>query len=448
MKTNTKQILLILLSALIVLSCQKDDTSDQTPELTKKINKFIKDVMKEVYLWNEELPNIDERYELDSKAYFDKLLYKEDKWSYVTDDLLALENSFKGIEKTFGWSLSFGTLNESVIALVEFVHPNTPAEEAGLKRGDVIFKINDANITSGNYNDLLNADNLKCSYGQYNTVKKLIENVKSVQLTAEVHNLNSIVGSKIIEEGGHKIGYFLYTRFINDTNSIDTLIQSFKNEEVTEVILDLRYNSGGLIYTVQYLCSTLAPLTNVGNEDILVTLQWNHALHDHYEQSAIMKYLEKRLINSVPFKLGLDRIYILTGHGTAAESELMISGLLPYMDVITVGDTTKGQYTVAETYTPKNIYGDENYYKDFSNWGVRPIVSKYRNSEGFTDFIYGLYPTILVHDEISKNYAIGDTNDPVIKNAIENITGNSELATKNASFMPFKIFDRGSSRFE
>ena len=451
MKTSTKLIILIVFTAITFSSCKKEDTAGQASELTRKINRFIKDVMEEVYLWNEELPNIDGRYELDSKEYFEKLLYKEDKWSYLTDDVQALENSFKGKEKTFGWSLAFGKLSgsETIVALVEFIYPNSPAEEAGIKRGDMIFKINNANITADNYSDLLYADNLNCSYGQYNSENKVIENTKTIQLSSENLDLDPVQFSKIIEESGHKIGYFLYTQFIDEyTSSLDTLFKNFINEGVSDVILDLRYNPGGSLYSAQYLCSALAPLESVSNEDVLVTLQWNHTLQFEYEQNAIMKYLEKRLINSVPFKMGLERVYILTGYGTASASELTISGLMPYMDVITVGDTTFGKYTASQTYKPEDVYGDENYYKDFNNWGIQPIVAKYRNSEGFTDFLYGLYPTILVHDQLTKNIPVGSTDDPVLKAAIEDITGTSILATKSATKRPYKIFDRGFSRFD
>jgi len=144
-----KFLFLLILFSGIVISCdnpvpEPDPVTDKTkaPATTIAVNEFIEAVMNDVYLWYNEVPAIDVRYEFDSKAYFDKLLYSEDKWSWVTDDVQALENSFQGIEKSYGWSLAFGRFTDqsgtptgSLFALVEFVYPNTPADKAGAKRG-------------------------------------------------------------------------------------------------------------------------------------------------------------------------------------------------------------------------------------------------------------------------------------------------------------------------
>jgi len=454
MKTPIKLIILIFISVMIFSSgCKKEDSAGQAPALTLQVNRFIKDAMDEYYLYKNKMPNIDYRYELDSKEYFKKLLYKDDKWSFITDDIQSLENSFKGKEKTFGWSLAFGkfTGSEKVFGLVEFVYPNSPADAAGMKRGDMIFKMNNADISVANYTDLLNADQVSVSYGNYTTGTGNIQNVKTAQLTSEIMELDPVQNSRIIEEGGHKIGYFLYTQFINEyTSSLDTLFQNFIAEGVTDVIVDLRYNPGGRIYSAQYLSSELAPSANVSNNDILVYLQWNDDLQDYYEQNAVVNQLEFRMFNTVPFKMNLDKIYFLTGFGTASASELTIIGLMPYMDVITVGDTTYGKYTASQTYRPEDIYEfePESYYKDIDNWGVQPIIARYKNTENFTDFIYGLYPTIPVHDDITAGVPLGDTEDPVINAAIEDITGSAVVAKKSSAIAPYQLFDRGFSKYD
>ena len=169
-----RMILLMIILGGILMSCQEDpipeveieeeleDTAkEEAPELTQKVNNFIKVAMEDIYLWYKELPSIDTRYEFDSKEYFDKLLYSEDKWSFVTDDIQTFENSLQGIETTYGYSLSFGWISdEAIAAIVEFVYPNTPAAEAGLKRGDLIYLINNSSITPDNYLDLLYSKSL------------------------------------------------------------------------------------------------------------------------------------------------------------------------------------------------------------------------------------------------------------------------------------------------
>ena len=127
MKIPVKLIFLLFVITGIMWSCKEEPTPDpgkeEAPALTKKINRFIKDVMEDVYLWYKEMPDIDIRYEFDPMAYFDKLLYIEDVWSFVTDDVKALESSFEGVEKSYGWSLAFGRFSDTqtIFALVEFV---------------------------------------------------------------------------------------------------------------------------------------------------------------------------------------------------------------------------------------------------------------------------------------------------------------------------------------
>ena len=98
---------LFLVTAIVITGCKEEPLpepeKEEAPELTQKINGFIETAMNDVYLWNEEVPDIDIRYEFDSEDYFEKLLYEEDIWSYITDDVEALQSSFEGREKSFGY---------------------------------------------------------------------------------------------------------------------------------------------------------------------------------------------------------------------------------------------------------------------------------------------------------------------------------------------------------
>jgi len=105
-----KFLFLSVLLSGIIISCddpvpepEPEEEKQKAPALTIAINDFIESVMTDVYLWYNEVPDIDIRYEFDSKAYFDKLLYTEDKWSFVTDDVKKLEDSFEGKETSYGW---------------------------------------------------------------------------------------------------------------------------------------------------------------------------------------------------------------------------------------------------------------------------------------------------------------------------------------------------------
>ncbi|PIF02274.1 MAG: hypothetical protein CR996_00640 [Draconibacterium sp.] len=420
------------------------------PLTTIKVNWFIKNVMEDIYLWYNTLPNIDPRGEFDSEAYFDTLLYVDDKWSLITNDIVALDNSLKGKETSYGWSLAFGRFSntKTVFALVEFVYPGTPADIAGLKRGDMIFKMNGANITDNNYMDLLNAASLSCTFGQYTEEGEII-NTRTESMTAQELQLDPVLLSKVIERDGHKIGYLLYTQFINNYNSsLDDVFAQFKAQGINDLVIDLRYNPGGVITAAQHLCSSLAPASIVNSSATLVTYHWNDKYQQYWEQQNATNQLEVTFLNSVPQNMNLTKVYILTGSGTASASELTITGLKPYMDVVTVGETTYGKYTASFVLKPEDFYDDASYYNDFRNWGIMPIILRYANSQGVTDFKDGFTPDIPVDDDLFTGIPLGNVQEPLLKAAVEDITGIPIVAMKSARVKPHRIFDRGFSKFD
>lgn len=457
LKPNKKIAVLLVLLLGLISGCEKPEPEPEpedntAPALTIKVNQFFKDVMEDVYLWYKDLPNIDIKYEFDSEAYFKKLLFSEDKWSFVTDDIKALEASFEGKETSYGWSLTFAYADQQkvrVVALVEYVYPGTPAAIAGIKRGDIIHKMNGADVTVSNYMQLLNSASINCDFGQFSESSGII-NSKTVSMSALELNLNPVQFTNIIEHGGKKIGYLFYAQYIGNYNSsLDTVIQRFIASQVTDVVLDLRYNPGGTTSAAQHLCSSLAPLDVVNGKNILVKFQWNDKYQAYWESKNISEQLGINFISTVPNKMGLNKLWIITGSGTASASELTITGLKPYMAVTTVGETTYGKYTASITLKPEDFYESASYYKEIDNWGVQPIILKYANSQGVTDFKNGFAPDIAVEDDLLSTYQLGDKREPMLKKAIESITGVEILAIKSAvKHGNIMVFDRGFSKYD
>lgn len=457
MKTLKLLLIAILAVLIMAVSCKKDPDPDPDPEkemaplLTRKINTFIKDVMDDFYLWYKDMPFIDVNYEFDSKAYFKKLLVAEDKWSFVTDNIKEVEDSYQGIEKAYGYSLAFGRFSnapDNYFAIVEFVYPNTPASKAGFVRGDIILQIDGASITASNYRQLLSGTSINVTKGILQDGS--IGPGSSVSMIAEELNLNPVLMYKVIDHGGQKIGYLLYTQFIERfKDSLNVALEYFKNQNINSLVLDLRYNPGGQTTAAQHLASALAPVNIVNTEQTLVTYQWNDKYQAYWQSRNIQSQLKVPFKSDIPVKLGLSKLHILTGGGTASASELTIIGLEPYMQIVTVGDTTYGKYTASITLKPEDIYENATTYKDFDNWGVQPIVIRFANSQGVTNFKNGFAPKFSVRDELLPALPLGDKTEPLLKKAIEDITGSPVMAMKRAVAVPeYEIFDRGFSRFD
>lgn len=462
MKNRFYFMLLLLCPLFLFTRCDKDDDNggddeggDSIDDVTLKVNKFISDVMSDAYLWCDEMPDVDYTKQADSEKYFDTLLYVDDKWSYITDDLEALEGSLEGNETSYGWALAFGLFSNTgnVFAIVEYVYPETPAAEAGLKRGDIIVQMDGADITTDNYTDLLYSSSMSVTTGIYDKSENTISAGSTYSLTSKELSLNPVLKTAVVEEDGYKIGYIFYAQYIKGYNtSLDTALQSMVDKNVTDLVLDLRYNSGGHISAAQHLCSSLAPVSVVNSNSTLVTFEWNDKYQTYWEQNNTTSQLKITFDSDVTVKMGLNSLHVLTGSGTASASELTITGLSPYMDVTTIGDTTYGKYTGSTTFSPEDLYEDKGtvYYGDFDNWGLMPIIIRYANSEGVTDFKNGFAPDYLVSDNLFDTYPLGNPNDPLFAAAIADITGGTVAAVKSTkmSDLNFTIFDQGFSKFD
>lgn len=429
------RLLYIAIPLLLFSSCKDEDilASSQTIE----INDFIWQNMNELYLWKDLMPqNIDRNKEIDPEKYFEELLNKPtDKWSFITDDYNKLINSLKGIEKTFGhhFKLFLTPNSDNVFGIVKYIVPNSPADKANIIRGDIFYKVNGSAITSSNYKQLLfGNDNYNLSFGKFNEEGQ-IDHIEDKTLNAEIISENPILVHKTIDIEGEKIGYLLYNQFITNYNEeLISAFQKFNNDNIENLVLDLRYNPGGSVNTAILLSSMIAPASTVQNNEIFSKLIWNDDVMDfliNKEGEESDNLITKFITPDV--NLNLSKIYILISSNSASASELVINSLAPYMEVILIGPgNTTGKYVGSVTLNNK----DSN-----NNWALQPIVIKTANANGDSDYVNGFAPNYLVKDDFSAD--LGTIQEDMLAKSIELITGVtlSEPARIASSLLPANL---------
>lgn len=423
---------LLLALSIIPISCSEDEPAlDAATQRNVNVNSWIYKNMDFWYLWNDKLPASPDK-KTDPESFFASLLYTaEDRFSWIQDDYQELLNSLKGVNKEAGYEFvlyreSEGSTN--AVAQILYVKPGSPALAAGLKRGDLISHINEQQLSTANYQQLLRAtsENYSIRYKPLLVEEKKFDTEKTISLVPVQYAENPNLLNKVITVNDRKIGYYVYNLFTSGTdanakaydNEMDNVFAGFKSQGITDLVLDLRYNSGGSETSATNLASLIGK--GVNNTHVFAKREYNTQVKDAIlkdpnlgAEFLITKFLTKA--SNVGSQLASNRVYVLTSSRTASASELVINALKPYMDVFIIGDVTYG----------KNVGSISLYEENDPNntWGMQPIVVKVYNSLDQSDYGTGFTPNVLDEDNSLYLYPLGDDREALLRKAIDQITG-------------------------
>jgi carboxyl-terminal processing protease len=456
MKTSFKVTLLLFLAFFILQSCEDND--DVAPPPNLEINDFIWKGLNLYYLWQADVPNLaDNKFanqaDLNNflKGYtkpediFNALRVdpKIDRFSWIVSDYLELEGQLQGTTKNdgmdFGLYYKSSTSNE-IFGYVRYIINNSDASNKDIKRGDIFYGVNGTQLTDKNYQDLLlNSENYTLNLADYNN-GAITPNGKSVNLTKTVLNENPILVNKVIETGGHKIGYLMYNGFYpNYDTQLNDVFASLKTKGVTDLVLDLRYNGGGSIQSATRLASMI---TGQFTGKVFSKQRWNDKINSYFESEdpEALKNLFTNTVGSAPLNsLNLTKVYVLTTKSTASASELVINGLKPYIDVVQIGDMTTGKNVGSITIYDSPTFGKENRNPNH-RYAMQPIVLKIVNAADFGDYFTGLTPTYSLKENITNLGVLGTSSEPLLSTAIGKITGTAKMIKKTTG-KEFQYFE-------
>jgi len=452
-------LMLFLLSGTLLTSCSDDDMDDmpdreelpgEEPEenLELEIKDFVWKGMNEIYVYKSDVPELQddffanqselndylEDWDSPEDLFNNGLTIDEDRFSFITSDYIALENSFSGIAETTGvdYRLYRFSNSDNLFGVVRYIIPGSNADSADIKRGDLFTTINGEDLTIGNYQELLanSSVTFDISFLEDNTVTPT---GKSVTIENQTITENPILLSKVLDVNGAKVGYLLYNSFIaNFDRQLNDAFAEFKAQNVTDLILDLRYNGGGSVRTATRLASLI---TGQFNDDIFAKQQWND-LYQNFFLNSEPDRLFNRFTNTgeggeTLNSLNLNKLYTIVSSSSASASELVINGLEPYIDVVQVGDMTVGKSQASITLYDSEGFGREDANPDHT-YAIQPLVYESVNANDVGVPFNGLTPDIEIIEDISNLGVLGESSDPLLNAALQDILGNRSFSPNRA----------------
>lgn len=427
---------LLLTGAFALQSCEDED------DRSIPVNDFIWKGLNLYYLWQPLVPNLaDDRFEGQGQlnnflqAYpspedlFESLLYDRgvtDRYSVIFPDFRVLENALQGVIKSNGVEFGLVYTNDSqtnIFGFVRYILPGSDAASKDIQRGDIFYAVNGTPLTPNNYQSLLNSESYTLNLADYNG-GAITPNGQQVALTKMEYAENPVYETTVVNEGAHIIGYLMYNGFYSNYDTqLNTAFSELKSQNVTDLVLDLRYNGGGSVRTATYLASMI---TGQFNGQLLAREEWNPKLQEYYEDEnpqALRDMFGNTLSDGTTINsLRLNKVYILTTRSTASASELIINCLKPYIDVVVIGTTTTGKNVGSVTLYDSADFTSSG--RDGSHtYAMQPIVLKIVNKDGFGDYEAGIEPTIPLAEDLNNMGVLGNPEEPLFAEAIAQING-------------------------
>jgi hypothetical protein len=353
---------------------------------------WLRNYVADWYLWAGSAPNPDPDGFATVQDYFRALLFSEnaavpaDSSSSIRDPV-----SFEGFDQ--GQILGYGLFvnNQSrgyfdfvnyridlqLPLQVRFVEPQSPAGRAGLKRGDTIVSINGQASA-----DVIAANDFAALRPQAGDTLELVVDdgagPATYNLAAQMYPLTPVPVTTVLSSaGGIQVGYVLLSTFISSAEAALTqALDNIRKQGATELIVDLRYNGGGSIETATLLASLIAGDGHAGQ--VFNQLTYN-AMHQAANQTFTLSALQAP---------AFQRVLVLTGPRTCASSELIVNGLRPFADVVTLGGTTCGE-----------PFGEQS--NQYCGHEYSLVAFEQANSLGQGQYYEGIAATCPVEDDFS-----------------------------------------------
>ncbi len=408
----------------IAVLTQASSGSDVDADMNRALNEFMHDILKDDYLFADAYNKLDVNMSVPYSEFLSAHLLKlgdvnvEDGGyykavqsnagqRYIYSSLVEVQPVTKVTQVAglgFGPFISSslpGRPDEMCLA-PSYVRRESPAEKAGLKRGDMIYAVNGTRLTTSNYRNYMNSlyqnptGSYKFSFLRYESDGNggySLNSYDSGTAYAGPHNFDPVLHASIIANPDNpkdKIAYMVFETF--DLNSHEYLVKTisdFVDNGVTDMILDLRFNYGGAVAQSRWLSGCIAGASNWNKT--FTEVVYNDGKTENWTFGN--GYTTDTDNLGKPADLKLDRIYIIGSYNTASAAELVINSLRGInFDVKLIGSQTEGK-NVGMNVTMKEYKG--------RHFQFQPVTFYVKNAKGFGDYADGFTPDEIVNNSNS-----------------------------------------------
>lgn len=411
---------------------------------------FVRSYSDETYLWYREIPNLSSASFSTGANYFAPLKSPARTFSGLAKDKPSfhyslstsdVENTNAGITFGYGvtWSFIRRTPPRQLLAAV--VSPGSPADLAGVKRGDSVLSIDGVDLVNDTTQSGVNTLNEGLFPSVLGTAHTFVlapvsgSNKTAVLGSAQL-TLKPVPVSGTISTGTGKVGYIAFTTFNSfaSEGAIANAISGMKSAGVNDLVLDLRYNGGGYLYIASQLGYMIAGRERTSNKAFELSKTNDKKPFGPDDTTPFYNvgsgYPGGVANGQALPTLNLGRVFVLTTSGSCSASEALINALRGIdVQVILVGSgATCGK---PFGFDPTENCGTTYFTIQFI--GV--------NAKGDGDYVDGFAPTCAVADDLTR--ALGDPSEGQLAAALAYRSGGTCSSTKSAVLPRVEADDGG-----
>jgi C-terminal processing protease CtpA/Prc len=275
------------------------------------------------------------------------------------------------------------------------VFDDSPATEAGLARGATITAIGGVAVA-----ELIATGAIDSAFGPATegvevaiTFTTRAGATRSASMRKRPVTIPTVSLTRVFDVEGRKVGYLFFRNFVRPSvAALDAAFATLAEAGVTELVLDLRYNGGGLVDVAVHLASLIGG-TPTANQ---VFAEYRHNDRNRRRDETLR-------FGAPAGALGLGRVIVIATQASASASELVINGLKPFVPVIVVGDRTYGKPV-------------GQYVLPFCDKVLAPVSFSMVNANGTGDYFSGLPADCRAGDDIGHD--LGDPAEASLAEAL------------------------------